>query len=314
MNPLNTFSHWEDVPIFDSEEAEALFWSENRPDLRLMETAVSGSNEALESVTISLRIDPRMLARIKRLARARYLNYQSMIKQWLSERMEAEMTTETQNPNVKGQARGRSSAAFTLVELLVVITIIGIIAGLTVGLAGVAVKKSKISRVKAEMEKLSTAIKTYQSKKGYFPPDNPNNTLTNALYYELAGTVNNQQIYTTLDSQDTITNTTAIPTLSTYCGVGGLANSSTGSKDSDNFTAESFLSNFKSTEFLTTTNGVKLFKVSGDAPGTQPTFNTWHYVSSHPTNNPSGFDLWAEVMFGNKTNVICNWSDSVIVK
>jgi hypothetical protein len=32
-----------------------------------------------------------MLARIKRLARARYLNYQSMIKQWLSERMENEL-------------------------------------------------------------------------------------------------------------------------------------------------------------------------------------------------------------------------------
>jgi len=32
-----------------------------------------------------------MLARIKRLARSRYLNYQSMIKQWLSERMEQEL-------------------------------------------------------------------------------------------------------------------------------------------------------------------------------------------------------------------------------
>ena len=42
-------------------------------------------------MTISLRIDPRMLARIKRLARSRYLNYQSMIKQWLSERMEREL-------------------------------------------------------------------------------------------------------------------------------------------------------------------------------------------------------------------------------
>jgi predicted DNA binding CopG/RHH family protein len=44
-----------------------------------------------DSITITLRIDPRMLARIKRLARSRYLNYQSMIKQWLSERMEQEM-------------------------------------------------------------------------------------------------------------------------------------------------------------------------------------------------------------------------------
>lgn len=88
---MRTFANWEDVPIFDSEEAEADFWQENRPDLRLMESARSGSTEASESVTITLRIDPRMLARIKRLARSRYLNYQSMIKQWLSERMEQEL-------------------------------------------------------------------------------------------------------------------------------------------------------------------------------------------------------------------------------
>src|ERR1700689_5458457 len=88
---VRTFATWEDVPLFDREDAEADFWSENRPDLRLMEAATAGSAEASESVTITLRIDPRMLARIKRLARSRYLNYQSMIKQWLSERMEHEM-------------------------------------------------------------------------------------------------------------------------------------------------------------------------------------------------------------------------------
>jgi predicted DNA binding CopG/RHH family protein len=88
---MRTFANWEEVPLFDNEEAEAEFWSENRPDLRLMEAAMSGSVESAESVTITLRIDPRMLARIKRLARSRYLNYQSMIKQWLSERMENEL-------------------------------------------------------------------------------------------------------------------------------------------------------------------------------------------------------------------------------
>jgi predicted DNA binding CopG/RHH family protein len=88
---MNTFATWEDVPLFDSESAEADFWAENRPDLRLMESAVTNSSESAESVTISLRIDPRMLSRIKRLARSRFLNYQSMIKQWLSERMEIEL-------------------------------------------------------------------------------------------------------------------------------------------------------------------------------------------------------------------------------
>jgi predicted DNA binding CopG/RHH family protein len=88
---MRAIAKWDEVPIFDSEEAEAEYWSENRPDLRLMETSVAGGSEVSESVTITLRIDPRMLARIKRMARSRYLNYQSMIKQWLSERMEREL-------------------------------------------------------------------------------------------------------------------------------------------------------------------------------------------------------------------------------
>ena len=88
---MRAIAKWEEVPIFDSEEAEADFWAENKPDLRLMESAVAGNGETAESVTITLRIDPRMLSRIKRLARSRFLNYQSMMKQWLSERMETEL-------------------------------------------------------------------------------------------------------------------------------------------------------------------------------------------------------------------------------
>ena len=88
---MNAISSWDDVPLFDSEEAEAAFWADNRLEIRLMESAVANSSEISESVTITLRIDPRMLSRIKRLARSRFLNYQSMIKQWLSERMESEL-------------------------------------------------------------------------------------------------------------------------------------------------------------------------------------------------------------------------------
>jgi predicted DNA binding CopG/RHH family protein len=89
---MNSISSWEEIPLFDREEAEAAFWADNRIDVRLMDSAVTTiGSELADSVTITLRIDPRMLARIKRLARSRYLNYQSMIKQWLSERMEQEM-------------------------------------------------------------------------------------------------------------------------------------------------------------------------------------------------------------------------------
>ena len=88
---MNAVESWEDIPLFDNETAEAAFWAENRLDVRLMEQAVAASSESSESVAISLRIDPRMLSKIKRLARSRYLNYQSMIKQWLSERLEQEL-------------------------------------------------------------------------------------------------------------------------------------------------------------------------------------------------------------------------------
>lgn len=88
---MNAITNWDDVPMFDREESEAAFWAENQVDVRLMESAVAASSEISDSVTITLRIDPRMLARIKRVARSRYLNYQSMIKQWLSERMEQEL-------------------------------------------------------------------------------------------------------------------------------------------------------------------------------------------------------------------------------
>jgi predicted DNA binding CopG/RHH family protein len=86
-----TLAKWEEVPPFGTEEEEAAFWDEHRLDLRLMDAAMARGTAANESVTITLRMDPRMLSRVKRIARSRYLNYQSMIKQWLSERMEHEI-------------------------------------------------------------------------------------------------------------------------------------------------------------------------------------------------------------------------------
>jgi predicted DNA binding CopG/RHH family protein len=91
MPPIRGVTSWEDVPIFEGEEAEAAYWMENGVSLRLMEGSTVATAESTESVSITLRMDPRMLARIKRIARERYLNYQSMMKQWLSERMEHEV-------------------------------------------------------------------------------------------------------------------------------------------------------------------------------------------------------------------------------
>ena len=81
---------WKDVPSFEAEDEECHFWASHQVDARLMQMSIH-RNDVRESTTITLRFDPRMLSRIKRIARRRYLNYQSMIKQWLSERMEQEM-------------------------------------------------------------------------------------------------------------------------------------------------------------------------------------------------------------------------------
>lgn len=87
---LNTIRAWKEVPSFDNEELEGKFWMRHQLDPRLMQLSIH-RNDVRESTTITLRFDPRMLSRIKRIARRRYLNYQSMIKQWLSERMEQEL-------------------------------------------------------------------------------------------------------------------------------------------------------------------------------------------------------------------------------
>ena len=81
---------WQDIPTFATEPEEAKFWMGHRLDARLMESSLARPDQS-DSTTITLRIDPRMLARVKRLARSRYLNYQSMIKQWVSERLEQEL-------------------------------------------------------------------------------------------------------------------------------------------------------------------------------------------------------------------------------
>ena len=88
---MKTIQSWSEIPEFEDEAAEAVFWAKHALDARLMNASLHRQN-VRESTTITLRFDPQMLSRIKRLARRRYLNYQSMIKQWLSERLEDEVS------------------------------------------------------------------------------------------------------------------------------------------------------------------------------------------------------------------------------
>ncbi len=90
MARLKFIASWSEVPRFESEEDEADYWKAVQLDARLMNASLVKADNR-DSTTITMRFDPRMLARIKRIARSRYLNYQSMIKQWLAERLEKEL-------------------------------------------------------------------------------------------------------------------------------------------------------------------------------------------------------------------------------
>lgn len=87
---LSTISQWEDVPLFVNAGDEVQFWEGHQLALPLLQSSLV-STDTNESTTITLRMDPRMLSRLKRLARQRYLNYQSMLKQWVAERLEKEL-------------------------------------------------------------------------------------------------------------------------------------------------------------------------------------------------------------------------------
>src|ERR1039458_3701170 len=93
----------------------------------------------------------------------------------------------------------RPTRAFTLIELLIVISIIALLAALTFP----AVRGAKLSvmraRARSEMTQIETAIESYKDRLGYYPPDNPGTWAMNQLYYELLGTTNIGTAYVTLD-------------------------------------------------------------------------------------------------------------------
>jgi prepilin-type N-terminal cleavage/methylation domain-containing protein len=60
-------------------------------------------------------------------------------------------------------------SAYTLVELLIVIAIIGVLAALLLPVLKSAVQRAKIAKAKTEMAAIATAIKSYESTYGRFP-------------------------------------------------------------------------------------------------------------------------------------------------
>jgi prepilin-type N-terminal cleavage/methylation domain-containing protein len=204
-------------------------------------------------------------------------------------------------------------AAFTLIELLIVISIIAILAAMIIPVTG-AVNRTKIrAKARTELERVATAIDLYKAKLGHYPPDNPANAALNPLYFELSGTtlstVNGQPTYVTLDGSAQVA-VSALPTVF-GSGVGGFVNVTRTGAGDESRSASSFLSNLKPDEAFTLTNPppdtrAKLLVAAVPGPVTHVSYIS--YVSSSPTNNPNTYDLWVDVVINGRTNRISNWS------
>jgi len=228
-----------------------------------------------------------------------------------------------EQPNsVKGPwVRGRE--AFTLIELLMVISVIAILASFTVGLAKVATLKMKESRIRAELNQLVTAIESYHAKHGFYPPDNRNpydrtvNSVTNGLFYELSGVVltNADTAFITKNGSERIT----VAGARDYLHNRGFANSSRDASEVRSF----FNPKERQIGQISDEPDVDVLIVPVEWPLNRgfavpfkdlaPKFqklNPWRYdASSTNRHNLKSFDLWAEYVVGNELKVIGNWKE-----
>src|SRR5438034_3325472 len=75
----------------------------------------------------------------------------------------------------------RAEGAVTIIELLVVIIIIFILAGLVLSISSYVQNKGKRARAETEIAAISAALESYKADNGIYPRDNPGNNFTDTL-------------------------------------------------------------------------------------------------------------------------------------
>jgi prepilin-type N-terminal cleavage/methylation domain-containing protein len=211
----------------------------------------------------------------------------------------------------------RSTRAFTLIELLVVIAIIALLAALIFPVTATVNRQKIRSKARTELTAVESAIESYKAKLGFYPPGNPNNYALTPLFYELAGATLQNNTYETLDKSASI----RVADLNSTLGVSSLANSVVGAGSDEGRQAQRFLVGTRpyptttvqegadpttSPRLLATSVGWK--KESTPILPNNTKASPVFYNPINPTNNPSSYDLWIDVIVGDKTNRISNWS------
>jgi hypothetical protein len=199
-------------------------------------------------------------------------------------------------------------------ELLVVIGIMVLVAGLIVGLAGVTGKRKKMSVAQTERDRLVMLIEAYRSKIGVYPPQNPNpnNLGKNTLFYELAGAERTgpaaNPVY--INTLGPFAFNIDSNTLYTEFGIPGIINSS-----DDPTEIKRLLKSVRPGLVATLSANVYSLVVPIDGPNGQP--NQWKYLAStnpasmgtNDFHNKEAFDLWVDIVSGDETYRIGNWKD-----
>ena len=94
--------------------------------------------------------------------------------------------------------------AFTIIELLIVMAIIIILAGLVLGISGYAHEKGARSRAEAEIAAMSAALESYKADNGIYPTNSATEDLSSTTTTPDSYKAASQYLYSTIsgDSDD----------------------------------------------------------------------------------------------------------------